>query len=43
MTAVAYLAGPDVFLPNAVAHAAMKVEVCRDQVCAVKVGILRLR
>jgi nucleoside 2-deoxyribosyltransferase len=29
MTTIAYLAGPDVFLPNAVAHAAMKVEVCR--------------
>jgi len=26
MTAIAYLAGPDVFLPNAVAHAATKVE-----------------
>jgi nucleoside 2-deoxyribosyltransferase len=25
----AYLAGPDVFLPNAVAHAATKVEICR--------------
>ena len=25
----AYLAGPDVFLPNAVAHAARKVEICR--------------
>ena len=29
MTAAAYLAGPDVFLPNAVAHAAKKVEICR--------------
>jgi nucleoside 2-deoxyribosyltransferase len=29
MTAIAYLAGPDVFLPNAVAHAATKVEICR--------------
>jgi nucleoside 2-deoxyribosyltransferase len=29
MTATAYLAGPDVFLPNAVAHAARKVEICR--------------
>ena len=29
MTAIAYLAGPDVFLPNAVAHAARKVEMCR--------------
>ena len=29
MTAIAYLAGPDVFLPNATAHAAMKVEICR--------------
>ena len=29
MTATAYLAGPDVFLPNAVAHAAAKVEICR--------------
>jgi nucleoside 2-deoxyribosyltransferase len=29
MTIVAYLAGPDVFLPNAVAHAATKVEICR--------------
>jgi nucleoside 2-deoxyribosyltransferase len=29
MTATAYLAGPDVFLPNAVAHAATKVEICR--------------
>jgi nucleoside 2-deoxyribosyltransferase len=29
MTATAYLAGPDVFLPNAAAHAAMKVEICR--------------
>jgi nucleoside 2-deoxyribosyltransferase len=28
MTAIAYLAGPDVFLPNAVAHAA-KTEICR--------------
>jgi nucleoside 2-deoxyribosyltransferase len=28
MTIVAYLAGPDVFLPNAVAHAAAKVEIC---------------
>jgi nucleoside 2-deoxyribosyltransferase len=28
MTAIAYLAGPDVFLPNAVAHAAKKVEIC---------------
>src|SRR6202035_4798972 len=29
MTATAYLAGPDVFLPDAVAHAASKVEICR--------------
>ena len=29
MTTTAYLAGPDVFLPNAVAHAARKVEICR--------------
>ena len=29
MTATAYLAGPDVFLPNAVSHAARKVEICR--------------
>jgi nucleoside 2-deoxyribosyltransferase len=29
MTATAYLAGPDVFLPNAVAHAARKVEICQ--------------
>jgi nucleoside 2-deoxyribosyltransferase len=29
MKATAYLAGPDVFLPNAVAHAAAKVEICR--------------
>jgi nucleoside 2-deoxyribosyltransferase len=29
MTAIAYLAGPDVFLPDAVAHAATKVEICR--------------
>src|SRR5258708_30565018 len=29
MTARAYLAGPGVFLPNAVAHAATKVEICR--------------
>jgi nucleoside 2-deoxyribosyltransferase len=29
MTAIAYLAGPDVFLPNAAAHAATKVEICR--------------
>ena len=29
MTATAYLAGPDVFLPDAVAHAARKVEMCR--------------
>jgi len=29
MTATAYLAGPDVFLPNAVGHAARKVEICR--------------
>jgi hypothetical protein len=29
MTAIAYLAGPDVFLPNAVAHAATRVEICR--------------
>src|SRR6266566_1285437 len=29
MTATAYLAGPEVFLPNAVAHAARKVEICR--------------
>jgi nucleoside 2-deoxyribosyltransferase len=29
MTATAYLAGPDVFLPDASAHAARKVEICR--------------
>jgi nucleoside 2-deoxyribosyltransferase len=29
MTVTAYLAGPDVFLPDAVAHAARKVEICR--------------
>ncbi len=29
MTVTAYLAGPDVFLPNAAAHAARKVEICR--------------
>jgi nucleoside 2-deoxyribosyltransferase len=29
MTVTAYLAGPDVFLPNAVAHAATKVGICR--------------
>jgi nucleoside 2-deoxyribosyltransferase len=29
MTATAYLAGPDVFLPNAAAHAARKVEICQ--------------
>ena len=29
MTIIAYLAGPDVFLPDAVAHAARKVEICR--------------
>jgi nucleoside 2-deoxyribosyltransferase len=29
MTATAYLAGPDVFLPNAVAHATTKVGICR--------------
>jgi nucleoside 2-deoxyribosyltransferase len=29
MNATAYLAGPDVFLPDAVAHAARKVEICR--------------
>jgi nucleoside 2-deoxyribosyltransferase len=29
VTATAYLAGPDVFLPNAAAHAARKVEICR--------------
>src|ERR1019366_5896839 len=28
MPITAYLAGPDVFLPNAVAHAATKVEIC---------------
>jgi nucleoside 2-deoxyribosyltransferase len=28
MTKMAYLAGPDVFLPNAVAHAAAKVQIC---------------
>ena len=30
MTTLAYLAGPDVFLPNAVAHAAKKTEICRQ-------------
>lgn len=29
MSATAYLAGPDVFLPDAVTHAARKVEICR--------------
>jgi nucleoside 2-deoxyribosyltransferase len=29
ITITAYLAGPDVFLPDAVAHAARKVEICR--------------
>lgn len=29
MTATAYLAGPDVFLPSAAAHAARKVAICR--------------
>jgi nucleoside 2-deoxyribosyltransferase len=29
LTATAYLAGPDVFLPDAVAHAARKVGICR--------------
>ena len=29
MTVKAYLAGPDVFLPNARAHAQRKVEICR--------------
>src|SRR3982074_2650497 len=29
MTATAYLAGPDVFLSNAVSHAAKKVEICQ--------------
>ena len=29
MTLTAYLAGPDVFLPNAALHAAKKVEICR--------------
>jgi nucleoside 2-deoxyribosyltransferase len=29
MTAIAYLAGPDVFLPDEVAHAATKAEICR--------------
>jgi nucleoside 2-deoxyribosyltransferase len=29
MTLMAYLAGPDVFLPDAVLHAAKKVEICR--------------
>src|SRR5260370_9414110 len=29
MTTMAYLAGPDVFLPDAAAHAARKVEICR--------------
>jgi nucleoside 2-deoxyribosyltransferase len=28
-TITAYLAGPDVFLPDAAAHAARKVEICR--------------
>ncbi|CAN5231704.1 nucleoside 2-deoxyribosyltransferase [soil metagenome] len=28
MTTTAYLAGPDVFLPDALAHAARKVEIC---------------
>jgi nucleoside 2-deoxyribosyltransferase len=30
MIPTAYLAGPDVFLPNAVAYAARKVEICRQ-------------
>jgi nucleoside 2-deoxyribosyltransferase len=29
MTATIYLAGPDVFLPNAVSHAAKKLEICQ--------------
>src|SRR5271156_4216404 len=29
MKPIAYLAGPDVFLPNAVAHTATKTEICR--------------
>jgi nucleoside 2-deoxyribosyltransferase len=29
MTIITYLVGPDVFLPNAVAHAATKMEICR--------------
>jgi nucleoside 2-deoxyribosyltransferase len=29
MTITAYLAGPDVFLPHAISHAARKVEICR--------------
>src|SRR5260370_42121310 len=29
MTGTAYLAGPDVFLPDAAAHAAREVEICR--------------
>src|SRR3954452_19989337 len=29
MTTTAYLAGPDVFLPDAAAHAARKVAICR--------------
>jgi nucleoside 2-deoxyribosyltransferase len=29
MTVTAYLAGPDVFLPDAVSHAAKKVEICQ--------------
>src|ERR1700688_1518789 len=29
MTVTAYLAGPDVFLPNAVEHAARKVAICQ--------------
>jgi hypothetical protein len=35
MTATPYVAGPDVFLPNAAAHAEKKVDISGDWVCAV--------
>jgi hypothetical protein len=35
MTATPYVAGPDVFLPNAAAHSEKKVDISGDWVCAV--------
>jgi hypothetical protein len=35
ITATPYAAGPDVFLPNAAAHAEKKVDISGDWVCAV--------